>query len=109
MPHLWQITAVREAAAIAFVSVLLFVAYHLSTVFSPIVLALLAAYLIHPVVKFIERRTGLSPRLIVALLLIFICAAVAVVGFWFGPILVHQITLLLEALARIPVRSHATS
>jgi predicted PurR-regulated permease PerM len=57
-PHLWQRTAVREASAIALVSALLFVAYRLSSIFTPVVLALLAAYLIHPIVKFIEHRSA---------------------------------------------------
>ena len=58
-PHLWQLTAVREASAIALVSALLFVAYLLNSIFIPVVLALLAAYLIHPVVKFIEHRPAI--------------------------------------------------
>ncbi len=54
---LWQLTAVREAPAIALVTALLFVAYRLSSIFTPVVLALLAAYLIQPVAKFIAHRS----------------------------------------------------
>ncbi|MEI8027614.1 MAG: AI-2E family transporter [Pseudomonadota bacterium] len=96
-PHLWQLTAVREAVVIGFLGLGLYMAYQLSVIFSPVVLALLSAYLIHPIVDFFESRFGLQPKWTVALLLSFGFVALTSVGIWIGPLLVEQMKLFVAA------------
>lgn len=96
-PHLWQLNAVREAVVIGLLGVGLYVAYQLSVIFTPIVLALLSAYLIHPIVDFFESRVGLHPKLTVALLFLFGFVTLTGIGIWIGPLLVEQMKLFVAA------------
>ena len=96
-PHLWQLTAVREAVVIGLLGVGFYMAYQLSVIFTPVALALLSAYLIHPIVDFFEARFGLQPKWTVALLLIFGTIALTGIGIWMGPLLVQQMKLFVAA------------
>lgn len=70
--HLWQIQPVRDAMLIAAVLGLIYLGYKLSVVTVPILLAMLLAYLMEPLVKFVTPpRHKWFTRRGFALLLIF--------------------------------------
>ncbi|MFT3686501.1 MAG: AI-2E family transporter [Phycisphaerales bacterium] len=70
--HLWQIQPVRDAMLIAAVFGIIYLGYKLSVVTVPILLAMLLAYLIEPLVKFVTPpRHKWFTRRGFALLLIF--------------------------------------
>lgn len=70
--HLWQIQPIRDALVIASVLLVVYLGYRLSIVTVPILLAMLLAYLIEPLVKFVTPpRRGWFTRRGFALLLIF--------------------------------------
>jgi predicted PurR-regulated permease PerM len=76
---------------------LVYAGYSLSIIFTPVMLALLVAYLVHPAVKFVEKRFGVKPSYTVALLLVFNFGVLTGLVMWLGPILSQQVQLLVGA------------
>ena len=63
-PHLWEIAWVRDLFWIGVGMLILFFVWWLRAIFQPVLLALLVAYLVNPVICWIEQRWG-RPRLVV--------------------------------------------
>ena len=97
-PHLWQITAIREAAVVVLAIGCLIFAIQLSNVFAPVLLALLAAYLFQPIVRLAKKYIGWGPSLTVAVFLVLLLALLVALAFWLGPLLRLQIGHLVQAL-----------
>lgn len=89
--HLWQIIAVRDLFWIILVSGLLGVAYALRSVLTPVLIALVFAYLFHPLISFTARRWRVPRPLSVSVLLVLLTGIGVWVAAWLGPILVDQV------------------
>jgi predicted PurR-regulated permease PerM len=95
-PHLWEIQAVLDAGLIASAILLVWLLYALSSVFTPVLIALGLAYLCNPLASSAETRWGVPrPVTISLLLLLFTLATVAFLA-WLGPLLVQQAQTLME-------------
>ena len=97
--HLWEITPIRDllwAGAIAF---LLWFGYYLRGVFTPILIALLLAYLCSPIIRQAEKQWKV-PRP-VSISGVLLLAALVLGGFvtWLGPLLAEQVQSFAE---RVP-------
>lgn len=85
--HLWQIQPVRDVLLIFAVFGLLWLGERISLVTVPLLLAMLLAYLFEPVIGWIERRTKLDRRGIVAVLIVALALLIVVpatIGIGFG-------------------------
>ena len=95
-PHLWQITAVQDLFWIILaVSVLWFV-YYLRSIFTPVLIGLVLAYVFNPLITHAHERWHV-PRLLTIILLLGVLL-VAGIGFtgWLGPIVVDQVVTLAQ-------------
>jgi len=92
--HLWEIMPVRDAAWLGLAALAIWFGYDLRGVFTPVLIALLFAYLVNPVVRRAERRWWL-PRPVTASLILVVTAAVgAVLVAWLGPLVSDQVQML---------------
>ncbi len=76
--HLWQIQPLRDVAVVFAVIGLIWLGSIISIVTVPVLLALLLAYLVEPVVRWLQRRTALKRRGAVILMLLVITVSVVV-------------------------------
>lgn len=88
--HLWQIAAVRDLLWIGLGIFLLWFMYELRGVFTPILIALVLAYLFDPLFAYPERRWRVPRPLTITLLLVALTLAGAGFIAWFGPLLIEQ-------------------
>lgn len=85
--HLWQIQPLRDVVAVLALIGLIWLGSVISIVTVPLLLALLLAYLVEPVVRWLQRRTALQRRGAVIVMLLVIAVSVgvpAVVGVGVG-------------------------
>jgi predicted PurR-regulated permease PerM len=92
--HLWQIVSIRDLFFIGTALFLLWFGYHLRGVFTPVLIALMLAYLVSPLVASAELRWRLPRPLTVTLLLVIMTSTVAGLGAWLGPLLMEQMQTL---------------
>jgi predicted PurR-regulated permease PerM len=97
--HLWEIAAVRDLFWLVVAVALLWLGYDLRSIFTPVLIALLLAYLFDPLITTAERRAHLSRPLTVALILIGIGLAGAAFAVWLAPVLVDQLVGLVKKIA----------
>ena len=90
--HLWQITPLRDVLWIVLVGFLLWFAYFLRGIFTPVLVALVLAYLFHPLLERSERRWRLPRPLTVAALVTTLIVVTTGLISWFGPLFVTQVT-----------------
>lgn len=98
--RLWEIAAVRDVFWIALVVAIVWLGYQLSSIFTPVLIALALAYLFHPVISWCETRCHL-PRW-VTISLVLVAGGVVLVGglLWLGPKLVGELASLAHAMPR---------
>lgn len=98
--RLWEIAAVRDVFWIALVFAVVWFGYQLSSIFTPVLIALALAYLFHPVITWCETRCHM-PRW-VTISLILVAGGVVLVGglSWLGPKLVGELASLARAMPR---------
>jgi predicted PurR-regulated permease PerM len=90
--HLWEIPAARDVAVLLFIGFSLWVVYALSEVFTPLIIALLLAYVFNPLVTLLEQRWGWPRPVTVALILTLIVLSLATLVSWLGPLLLEQMS-----------------
>ena len=97
--HLWEITPIRDLLWTGGIAFLLWFGYHLRGVFTPILIALLLAYLCNPLIRKAEKQWRI-PRP-VSISIVLLLAALALGGFvtWLGPLLAEQVQSFAE---RVP-------
>lgn len=95
-PHLWEIQAVLDVLLILSAVLAIWMLYALSSVFTPVLLALGMAYLCNPLVSWAESRWRVPrPATISLLLLLFTALSVAFLA-WVGPLLFEQAQTLMR-------------
>lgn len=88
--HLWNIQPVVDLLFIFAAGALLWFVYDLRGVFMPVLLALALAYLVNPVVTWLEKRWSVPRPTTVTMLLVLLVLAAAAFLAWLGPLLVTQ-------------------
>jgi predicted PurR-regulated permease PerM len=92
--HLWDIAAVRELFWIGLAVFLVWFGHELRGVFTPVLVALLLAYLVNPLVGGAACRWHIPrPVTITALLVVMAIVGAALVA-WLGPIVSEQVQTL---------------
>jgi predicted PurR-regulated permease PerM len=92
--HVWDIAAVRDVFWIGSAAFLLWFGYELRGVFTPVLIALLLAYLVNPLVGTAERRWGVPRPVTITALLIAMAIVGAALAAWLGPIVSEQVQTL---------------
>jgi predicted PurR-regulated permease PerM len=88
--HLWEISWVRDLFWIAILLLLLLLVWWLRAIFQPVLLALLVAYLVNPVICWIQQRWQWSRPLVVSVLAASVLLVVVVLGIILVPLAVQQ-------------------
>jgi predicted PurR-regulated permease PerM len=105
--HLWDIAAVRELFWIGLAVFLVWFGHELRGVFTPVLVALLLAYLVNPLVGGAVCRWHIPrPVTITALLIVMAIVGAALVA-WLGPIVSEQVQDAREKNAAIPAARDA--
>lgn len=101
--HLWEIQPIRDLFILGTIVVLVWFLYELNSVFLPVFIALLFAYLVDPFVDY--SFTGWSiPRPVTVGVLMFLLALASIgIGLWLIPLLIEQTQTLIQ---KIPVYAH---
>jgi len=96
--RLWEIASVRDVMWIALAVLMIWLGYRLSSIFTPVLIALALAYLFHPVITWCEVRCRV-PR-VVTISLILVAGGAALIGglWWLGPTLVGELASLAKAI-----------
>ena len=94
--RLWMRLGVRLLLAVVIVLVLRYLVPPLLSLFMPFVLALVTAWLLNPMVKALQRRLGLSRRVLSLLLILLAFAAAGGVLFGLGYSLFSEVSALLN-------------
>ena len=68
--HLWQIVGIRDVFLIGTVLFLIWFGYYLRGVFTPVLIALLLAYLVHPFITYAEERWRIPRPVTVTVVLV---------------------------------------
>ena len=82
--HLWQITPLRDVLWVLLGLLCLWFAYYLRGITTPVLLALVLAYLFHPLTQWIQRRGKMNRSLAVTVLMVVLGLGVGGVGAWLG-------------------------
>ncbi|MDX1565276.1 MAG: AI-2E family transporter, partial [Phycisphaeraceae bacterium] len=88
--HIWQITAVRDVFWGALVLALLAIGYQLSSIFTPVLIALALAYLFHPLITLCEDRWKMPRPLTISIILGLVLLVLAGLIAWLGPLAYAQ-------------------
>lgn len=104
--HLWEIRPVRDLLIFVAMGGLLWFLYELRSVFLPVFIALLFAYLVDPFVGHAFTRWSI-PRPVTVGVLMFVLALAGIgIGLWLVPLLIEQAQALIQ---KIPVYAHNIS
>ncbi|MGZ8365570.1 MAG: AI-2E family transporter [Nitrospira sp.] len=104
--HLWEIQPIRDLFIFLAMAGLLWFLYELRSVFLPVFLALLFAYLVNPLVAYACTRWKVPRPLTVAVVMFLLILAGVGIGLWFVPLLIEQAQALIQ---KIPVYAHTLS
>ena len=94
--HLWQLRPIRDLFWIAAAVLLLWVGYLLRSIFTPVLIAWVLAYLFSPLIDVAERRARMSRALTISLLLTGLLLAAVGIGIWLGPMIGRQVSALID-------------
>jgi predicted PurR-regulated permease PerM len=94
--HIWQIVGIRDVLFFTLILFFLWFGYYLRSVFTPVLIALMLAYLADPIIDYAEERLRLPRPLSVAIVLVVLVLSLVGLGAWLGPLLIEQS----QALAR---------
>jgi predicted PurR-regulated permease PerM len=97
--HLWEITPIRDLLWLGGIWFLLWFGYYLRGVFTPVLIALLLAYLVNPVVRRAETTWHIPRPLSVSIVLLLSALLLAGLVTWLGPLLTEQVQSFAE---RVP-------
>jgi predicted PurR-regulated permease PerM len=94
--HLWQITAVRDLLGIALVLFILWAGYSLRSIFTPVLIGLLFAYLFSPLISYAEEHWHFPRPLTITLLFVLLIGIGAGLIGWLGPVVEEQVVTLTQ-------------
>lgn len=82
--HIWEITAVQDLFWIGLAVLAIWFGYYLRSIFTPVLIGLILAYIFNPVISYARNRWGL-PRLFTIIVLISLMM-ITTIGFmaWLG-------------------------
>ena len=92
--HLWQLTPVRDAMILGGILVLGWAVYVLRSIFLPVLIGLVLAYLLAPVISYAHVNWRFPRHLTVSLLLILLVTLVGVGMVILGPLVMDQLMTL---------------
>ena len=98
--HLWEIRPIRDLFIFSVIAGLLWFIYELHTVFLPVFIALLFAYLVSPLVGYAFRQWSVPRPLTVGILMLLLTLTFIGLGLWLIPLLIEQAQTLIQ---KIPV------
>lgn len=104
--HLWEIRPIHDLFIFGAVIGLLWFLYELHTVFLPVFIALLFAYLVSPFVGYTFRRWSVPRPLTVGILMLLLTLTFIGLGLWLIPLLIEQAQALIQ---KIPVYMQSLS
>ncbi len=104
--HLWEIRPIRDLFIIGAGAALLWFLFELHSVFLPVFIALLFAYLVNPLAAYASTRWKVPRPLTVAVVMFLLTLAGVGIGLWFVPLLIEQAQGLIQ---KIPVYAHTLS
>lgn len=96
--HLWQITSVRDLLWISLVLLLLWFGYYLRSIFTPVLIGIVFAYLFTPFITYAHEQWKWSRPLTTLLLLIVLLLLLSGGMIILGPIIIDQIVTLTNKL-----------
>ncbi|WP_447968150.1 AI-2E family transporter [Nitrospira sp. M1] len=94
--HLWQITPVRDLVAIGLILFILWAGYSLRSIFTPVLVGLLFAYLFSPLITYTHTHWRFPRPLTISLLFVLLIAIGAGLIGWLGPIVENQVITLAQ-------------
>ncbi len=104
--HLWEIRPVRDLFILGAIAVLLWFLFALPTVFLPVFVALLFAYLVNPIVEYASAHWSIPRPLTVSVVILLLALTGVGIGLWFVPLLIEQTQALIH---KIPVYADSLS
>lgn len=98
--HVWEITPVRDLLWLGGILFLLWFGYYLRGVFTPVLIALLLAYLVNPVIRRAQVAWHIPRPVTISIVLLL--SAIMLGGFvtWLGPLLTEQVQSFAERVPR---------
>lgn len=97
--HLWEITPVRDLLWLGGILFLLWFGYYLRGVFTPVLIALLLAYLVNPVIRRAESGWHVPRPVTISVVLFVSALMLGGLVTWLGPLLAEQVQSFAE---RVP-------
>lgn len=97
--HLWQITPIRDLLWGGSILFLLWFGYYLRGVFTPVLIALLLAYLFNPLIRRAEQQWRAPRPATISVILFFSVVLTLGLITWLGPLLAEQVQSFAE---RVP-------
>lgn len=97
--HLWEITPVRDLLWLSGILFLLWFGYYLRGVFTPVLVALLLAYLVNPVIRRAESGWHVPRPVTISIVLFASALMLGGLVTWLGPLLAEQVQSFAE---RVP-------
>jgi predicted PurR-regulated permease PerM len=89
--HLWDITPIRDLLWAGGAGFLLWFGYYLRGVFTPVLIALLLAYLCNPLVRHAEKQWRVPRPATISIVLFLSALIVGGLVTWLGPLLAEQV------------------
>ena len=96
--HLWEIAAVRDLAWLLLAIGVLWLGYRLRSIFTPVLVALLLAYLFDPLITKAQVWARMPRPLTISLILLTLALVTAAFAVFLAPLLVEQIVALVKKL-----------
>lgn len=97
--HLWEITPIRDVLWVGAIVFLVWFGYYLRGVFTPVLIALLLAYLFNPLIRHAERQWKVPRPVTISIVLFLSALTLGGLVTWLGPLLAEQVQSLAE---RVP-------
>ncbi len=94
--HLWQVAAVRDMFWIGLGVAILLFTYYLRSIFTPVLIGLLLAYIFNPLICYLQQRWRVPRVAVISMLLGFLLVFLLWVALWVVPMLVDQTVTLLR-------------
>lgn len=95
-PHLWQIRAIRDLFWIVLVALIVWLGYYLRSIFTPVLISFFLAYLVNPLINWMQFRFRIPRPLAISLILFLFFLILGIFIAWFGPLLKDQIVTLTQ-------------
>ncbi len=94
--HLWEIAAVRDLLGIGLFLFIVWGGYSLSSIFTPVLIGLLFAYLFSPLITYTEESWNFPRPLTITLLFVLLIGIGSGLIGWLGPVVEEQVVTLTQ-------------